>query len=100
MMLVIVVWPKVLFNAEVVIFVVISHGATIPSLSKKRLICLHNVECTTKGVIYLWLCECGSYYVEKTIRAFQIWIREHLCAAKICDLFSPIDRHRALHHEY
>lgn len=38
----------------------------------------------------------GSFYVDKTIRPFQVHVQEHLYAAKICDLLSPIGRHRAL----
>lgn len=60
----------------------------------------HYVDFTTKGVISLWFCECGSYYVGKTIRAFQVCIREHLYASRICDLLSSIGRHRAICHEY
>lgn len=78
----------------------LSYGATIPSFLRKCLVCPHYVDCTTKGVIYLWLCECGNYYVGKTLRAFKIRIKAHLYASKICDLLSPIGRHRALHHEY
>lgn len=34
--------------------------------------CSPFVDCTAKGVIYLWLCECSSYYIGKTIRPFQV----------------------------
>lgn len=78
----------------------LAHDVKLPTFSSNKLVCPHFVDCTTSAVILLWLCQCGSVYVSKTIRPFQIHICEHLYATPICDLLSPIGRHRALQHEY
>lgn len=59
----------------------------------------HHVDCATEGIVYLMLCSCGCFYIGKTLRPFRVRIREHLYAARICDL-SPIGRHRAHGHNY
>lgn len=76
----------------------LSHGAS--SVSGKLWTCAHFVDCATQGVMDLWLCGCGSYYIGKTAQAFRINIMEHLYAANICDPLSPIGRHRAIQHGY
>lgn len=51
-------------------------------------------------VIYLWLCECGCYYIDKTSREFCIRVRKHLYAIDICNLLSSLGCHRAMDHGY
>lgn len=58
------------------------------------------MDCATTGVIYLLHCDCESYYVGKTIRPLRVRLHEHIYAAKICDLLSPIGINRSVHHEY
>lgn len=77
----------------------VSYGV-LANLAPTRWSCKHYVDCTTLGVIYLWMCECCSYYLGKTIRPFQIRAHKHLYAINICDLLSPLGRHRAHHHAY
>lgn len=38
----------------------------------------HGVTCPTVGVVYLAQCRCGSYYIGKTKRPFQVRIRDHI----------------------
>lgn len=78
----------------------LSHSATIPSAMRKPWKCPHYVDCSTQGIIYLCLCSCGCFYIGKILRSLRVRIREHLYAAKICDLLSPIGRHRATSHGY
>lgn len=77
----------------------VSYGV-LPCFGTRKWFCKHYVDCTTEGIVYLWMCECGSYYVGKTIRSFQVRAREHLYAINICDLLSPLGRHRVYPHGY
>lgn len=81
-------------NKALVTYVNIYHAVPAYLLyQENQWTCAHFVDCATQGVNYLWLCSCGSYYVDKTVQAFRIRIREHLYAANISDLLSPIGRH-------
>lgn len=77
----------------------VSH-AVIPIFGTLKFSCKHYVDCMTSGVIYLWLCECGCYYIDKTIREFCIRVRKHLYAIDLCNLLSPLGCHRAMDHGY
>lgn len=59
----------------------------------------HFVNCNTSGVIYMFVCPCGAFYIEKTRGEFRIRMREHIYAANIGDLDSPIVFHIARVHK-
>lgn len=38
----------------------------------------HHISCQTRGVIYIILCQCGAFYVGKTIRPFWKRMKDHM----------------------
>lgn len=38
----------------------------------------HHITCQTQGVIYIIFCQCGTFYVGKTIRPFWRRIKDHV----------------------
>lgn len=56
--------------------------------------------CHTQVIVYLFTCECGSFYVGKTMREFWHRIYDHTYAIEIGDLYSPISRHAGINHQY
>lgn len=58
----------------------------------------HYVNCKTPGIVYLPTCECGCYYVGKTINEFWKRIYQHLGTIRKRDPEVPIGRHMAKVH--
>lgn len=48
----------------------------------------------------MFICPCGAFYIGKTRREFRIRMREHIYAANIGDLDSPIGLHMVRIHKY
>lgn len=53
----------------------------------------HYANCQTKGVVYLLLCQCSSYYVGKTIQPFWKRAYRHILSMKSCNPDLPLGRH-------
>lgn len=60
----------------------------------------HFVNCRTKGVIYLMMCKCQSFYVGKTKRELRVRISEQIRSIRIGDQLYPISRQKSHHHGY
>ncbi|XP_073460898.1 uncharacterized protein [Aquarana catesbeiana] len=58
----------------------------------------HYVNCKTPAIVYLLTCECGCYYVGKTINEFWKRIYQHLGTIRKRDPDLPIGRHMAMAH--
>lgn len=58
----------------------------------------HYVNCKTPSIVYLLTCECGCYYIGKTINEFWKRIYQHLSTIRKRDLDVPIGHHMALVH--
>lgn len=58
----------------------------------------HRVTCATVGVVYLAQCQCGSYYIGKTKRPFQVRIRDHIKPLYKNTTTTAINRHIAAQH--
>ena len=56
--------------------------------------------CTTKGVIYLMLCNCGAFYVGKTIREFKKRMYDHIYYSQYAKMITPVSRHLGLYHRF
>lgn len=53
----------------------------------------HYANCRTMGVVYLLTCECGSFYVGKTIQEFWKRMYRHIHSMRKCDPDLPLGRH-------
>lgn len=53
---------------------------------------VHHVNCQTVGVVYIMSCECESFYVGKTKRAFWGRIKDHVYYINSNHLQTPIRR--------
>lgn len=53
----------------------------------------HHTNCKTMGVVYLLTCDCGCFYVGKTMQ--EIWKRayRHVLSMKMCNPDLPLGRH-------
>lgn len=58
------------------------------------------VDCNTYGIVYIYLCECGSFYLVKMIRPFIKRIEEHVYAISFEDLSTTFGYHAAKFHKY
>lgn len=58
----------------------------------------HYVNCKTCSVVYLMLCDCGSFYVGKTNVEFWRRIYRHIRSIQVCDAELPLGRHVAVLH--
>lgn len=54
---------------------------------------MHYVNCKTSGIVYMFICPCGAFYIGKTKREFARRIQDHMYAVSIGDLYSPIGKH-------
>lgn len=60
----------------------------------------HHVTCFTKGIIYIILCQCGTFYNVKTIRLFWKYKKDHMYYDTAGILNNPIRHHITLKHNY
>lgn len=60
----------------------------------------HHATCQTKGVIYITLCQCGAFYVCKTMRPLWKRMKDHYYYATVGNLNTPIGHHIAFQHNY
>lgn len=83
-------------KCDVCAFVTNSRTVTLPNGDIHTI--RHRVTCTTVGVVYPAQCQCGSYYVGKTKRPFQIRIRDHIKPLYKNTTTTAINRHIAAQH--
>lgn len=58
----------------------------------------HYSNCQTAGVVYLILCSCNCFYVEKTIQKLWQRLYRHIKAMQTCNPDLPLGRHVAQTH--
>lgn len=58
----------------------------------------HFANCRTPGVVYMLLCECGSFYIGKTIQEFWRRAYRHILSLQQCDPDLPLGRHATKMH--
>lgn len=57
-------------------------------------------DCDTKGVVYLMMCQCGAFYVGKTIRHLRCRIRDHIYYSGEGKMITAVSRHLDLYHKF
>lgn len=60
----------------------------------------HHISCQMRGVIYIIFCQCGAFYVGKTIRPFWKRMKDHVYYATNGLLNTTINHHVAFRHKY
>lgn len=60
----------------------------------------HFVNCKTQGIVYMFICPCGAFYIGKTKHEFRKRMQGHFNAAILGNIDSPIGKHVALFHYY
>lgn len=60
----------------------------------------HHISYLNKGIIYIILCQCGAFYIGKTIRSFWKRMKDHIYYATCGILNTAIGHHVAFKHRY
>lgn len=60
----------------------------------------HCANCKAKGIIYLMMCKCQSFYVGKTKRELRVRMSKHIRSIRIGDQLYPVSHNTSRHNGY